>query len=312
MNTTTQTDARAQDRIPIRTKVMNLLFLIVPLLGLVAAIVLLWNDLVHTSDLVLLVVMYTLSGLGITIGFHRLLTHRAFKTSPRLRHAWAVLGSIGVEGPVIHWVADHRKHHAFADEEGDPHSPHVGHGSGLRGALKGLWHAHTGWLFTTAGKADMKRYAPDLLEDPTMRWINRHFLPIALAGIALPALIGGLVVGSLTGALTGLLWGGLARVFLMHQFTLSINSVAHSWGRRAYETTDKSRNVAWLAIPSFGEGWHNNHHAFPTSAYHGLRPWQLDISGLLITGMEKAGLAWDVVRVPPSRRSAGPPQRSTV
>jgi stearoyl-CoA desaturase (delta-9 desaturase) len=310
MNVATQTEAQTPPRIPTRTKVMNLAFLVVPLMGVALAIVLLWNDLVHTSDLVLLGVMYLLSGIGITMGFHRMLAHRAFETGPRLRAAFAALGSIAVEGPIIHWVADHRKHHAFADEEGDPHSPHVGHGSGLRGALKGLWHAHTGWLFTTAGKADMKRYAPDLLQDPAMRWINRHFVAIALAGIVVPGLVGGLLVGSLEGALTGMLWGGLVRIFLMHQFTLSINSVAHSFGRRAYDTGDESRNVAWLAIPTLGEGWHNNHHAFPTSAFHGLRPWQLDISGLLITGLEKAGLAWNVVRVSPSRRAAGPARRS--
>ena len=304
MNVATQTEARTPPRIPLRTKVMNLVFLIVPFAGVVTAVVLLWNDYVHTSDLVLLAVMYVLTGLGITIGFHRMLTHRSFETGPRLRYAFAVLGSMGVEGPVLHWVADHRKHHAFADEEGDPHSPHVGHGDGLRGALKGLWHAHTGWLFTTAGKADLKRYAPDLLEDRTLRWINNHFMAIALAGIALPGVVGGLVTWSLEGALTGLVWGGLARVFLMHQFTLSINSVAHSWGRRPFDTRDQSRNVAWLALPSFGEGWHNNHHAFPTSAFHGLKPWQLDTAGLVIRAMERAGLAWNVVRVAPERREA--------
>jgi stearoyl-CoA desaturase (Delta-9 desaturase) len=297
---------RGPPRIPMRTRIMNLLFLIVPLAGVAGAIALLWNNLVRPIDLVLLLAVYLATGLGITVGYHRLLTHRAFETRRSLRYAFAVLGTMAVEGPVIHWVADHRKHHTFADEEGDPHSPHVGHGPGFRGALKGLWHAHTGWLFTTAGKADVRRYARDLLDDRGMRWINRHFFSIALAGVAIPALIGGLVTGSLWGALTGMIWGGLVRIFLAHQFTLSINSVAHTWGRRAFETTDESRNVLWLAIPTLGEGWHNNHHAFPTSAFHGLRRWQLDISGLVIHTLERMGLAWNVVRIPPARQAAGP------
>ena len=256
----------------------------------------LWEQALHTSDLIVFAIVYPLTGLGITVGFHRHLTHRAFKAKRPVRAALAILGSAAVEGPVISWVADHRKHHAFADEPGDPHSPHVDHGGGLRGTLKGLAHAHLGWLFVHDQRALKTRYAPDLLKDPMIRFVDRTFVVWVLAGLAVPFGLGWAIGGSFHAALTGLLWGGLVRMFLLHHVTYSINSLCHFFGRRDYETDDHSRNLAWLAPLSFGESWHNNHHAFPTSARHGLRRWQIDVSAGVIWVLEKTGMAWDVVR----------------
>jgi stearoyl-CoA desaturase (delta-9 desaturase) len=208
---------------------------------------------------------------------------------------------MAVQGPVIDWVADHRKHHAFTDEEGDPHSPH-GHGSGLKGALHGLWYAHTGWLFETQGAAQKRKYARDLVEDAGWRRLSKLFPLFVLLGLAIPFGLGFLLTGTLAGALTGLLWGGLVRIFLVHHVTWSINSVCHFFGTRRFETDDYSTNVFWLALPSMGESWHHNHHAFPRSAQHGLRWYELDPSALVIRGMEKVGLARDVVRITPERQ----------
>jgi stearoyl-CoA desaturase (delta-9 desaturase) len=284
-------------------KVANLGAVVVPFLAVLAAIALLWNDVVNAGDMVIAAVMYLLTAVGITVGFHRLLTHRSFQTSKRLERAFAVLGSMAVQGPVISWVADHRKHHAHTDEEGDPHSPHVGHGGGVRGVLSGLWHAHSGWLMSTQGRADWKRYAPDLYEDPGMRTIARHFVPLVLASLALPALAGYAVSGTLAGAATGLLWGGLVRIFFVHHITWSVNSVCHYFGTRRFTTDDRSTNVFWLALPSLGESWHHNHHAFPRSAVHGLRKREIDPSALIIGTMERLGLAWNVVRISPERQA---------
>jgi stearoyl-CoA desaturase (delta-9 desaturase) len=284
-------------------KVANLGAVVVPFLAVLAAIALLWNDVVGTADLAIAAVMYLLTAVGITVGFHRLLTHRSFQTSKRLEYAFAVLGSMAVQGPVISWVADHRKHHAHTDEEGDPHSPHVGHAGGVRGVLSGLWHAHSGWLMSTQGRADWKRYAPDLYEDPGMRTIGRQFVPLVIASLALPALAGYIVSGTIAGAATGLLWGGLVRIFFVHHITWSVNSVCHYFGTRRFNTEDRSTNVFWLALPSLGESWHHNHHAFPRSAVHGLRSWEIDPSAVIIGTMEKLGLAWNVVRISPERQA---------
>jgi len=296
-------------------KRVNLAAVVVPFLATVAAIVLLWNSLVSTADLAILAVMYVLTGLGITVGFHRLLTHRSFRTSKPLEYGFAVLGSMAVEGPVISWVADHRKHHAHADQDGDPHSPHVGHGEGTAAVLRGLWHAHAGWLMHTQGQASARRYAKDLFEDRGMRFINRRFPELVLASLALPALAGWAISGTLAGAATGLLWGGLVRIFLVHHVTWSVNSVCHFLGSRRFETDDESTNVPWLALFSFGESWHHNHHAFPRSAAHGLRRWELDPSALVIGAMERLGLARNVVRIAPERQrqrvsGAAPPRRA--
>ena len=279
-------------------RIANLLAVVIPFVAFVAALVLLWDRAVGPLDLGILAVMYLLSGLGVTVGFHRLLTHRAFETYRPLKYLLAVLGSLSVQGSVIHWVADHRKHHAHTDEEGDPHSPHVGHGAGLRGLL----HAHVGWLFQTVGQADARRYAPELLEDPGMRRISRSFELIVLASLALPFALGLALGGTLEAALTALLWGGLVRIFLLHHVTWSINSVCHFFGRRRFATDDESTNVLWLALPSLGESWHHNHHAFPRAAQHGLRRWELDPSGAAIALFEQLGLAWNVVRIAPARQ----------
>ena len=284
---------------------VNIAAVVLPFLGVIAAAVVLWSHFLGVGDMIVFAVMYLLSALGVTVGFHRLLTHRAFETHAWLRHVLAVLGSASVQGPVIDWVADHRKHHTFTDEDGDPHSPHVGVGSGVRGMLRGLWHAHTGWLFETHGQASSKRFARDLLEDPVMRRINRFFPLIALASLLVPFLLGlALGAGALAAGLSALLWGGLVRIFLVHHITWSINSICHFFGRRRFDVDDHSTNVFWLALPSLGEAWHHNHHAFPQSAFHGLRWYELDPSGWLILALGRLGLAWDVVRVTPERAQA--------
>jgi stearoyl-CoA desaturase (delta-9 desaturase) len=276
---------------------------VVPFVAFLVAVPLLWNRLVGVTDLALFLAMYMLSGIGVTVGFHRLLTHRSFATHKPVQYALAALGSMAVQGPVIGWVADHRKHHAHTDEEGDPHSPHVGRGAGILGAFRGLLHAHVGWLVSDHGKAERSRYARDLTEDPGMRALNRSFLWIVGLGLALPAAAGYAITGRVSGALTGLLWGGLVRIFLLHHVTWSINSVCHFFGTRRFATEDESRNVFWLALPSFGEAWHHNHHAFPRSATHGLRRTELDPSGWVIAGMERLGLVWNVVRIAPERQA---------
>jgi len=263
-----------------------------------------WNKLLHWGDLLVFGLVYVLTGLGVTIGFHRYLTHRSFETSRGMRALLAALGSAAVEGPVISWVADHRKHHAFSDEEGDPHSPHVGHGSGLAGTLRGLYHAHLGWLFIHTQRGKRERYAPDLLKDPLIRFIDRTFALWVAVGLLLPFLLGLTIGGSLTTGLTGLLWGGAVRIFVVHHLTYSINSLCHVFGRRSFRTGDQSRNLAWLAPFTFGEAWHNNHHAFPTSAVHGLGRFQFDPSAIVIVALERAGLIWSVVRVTRERQAA--------
>jgi stearoyl-CoA desaturase (delta-9 desaturase) len=281
-------------------RIANLIGVVVPFLGVLAAIVLLWNSWVNGTDLAILAVGYAICGFGITVGYHRLLTHRAFQTKDGLRYAFAIAGSYALQGSVLDWVADHRKHHAHTDQEGDPHSPHVGHGHGLGG----LWHAHTGWLFETHGQADWKKYARDLYEDRTMRRISKAFPFLALGSLVLPTIAGFVLHGfTAEGALRGLIWGGLVRAFLLHHVTWSINSICHYFGRRRFDVEDHSTNVAWLAVPSLGEAWHHNHHAFPRSAAHGLRWYEVDLSALLIRGLERAGLAWNVVRISPERQA---------
>jgi stearoyl-CoA desaturase (delta-9 desaturase) len=293
---------------------LNLVAAVLPFVAFITAIVLLWNSLVGPTDLAILGGLYLATALGITVGYHRMFTHRAFDGPKPVRYTLAVLGSMAVQGSVIDWVADHRKHHAFTDEEGDPHSPH-GHGGGLKGALHGLWHAHMGWLWQTQGAAEKRKYARDLLQDRGLRKISRNFPWLVLAGLALPFALGFALTGELAGALTALLWGGFVRIFLVHHVTWSINSICHFFGRRRFDIDDHSTNVFWLALPSLGESWHHNHHAFPTSARHGLRWWEIDVSGLIIHGLQKVGLAYDVVTVEPEKQKQkelprpGEPQR---
>ncbi len=284
---------------PTMTRYANLGAVVLPFIAFLVAIVVFWNSAVDAIDLGIMAGMYLVTAISITVGFHRLLTHRAFQTSKRVEHTFAILGSMAVQGPVVAWVADHRKHHAHTDEEGDPHSPHVGHGSGL----KGLWHAHAGWLMRTQGDADFRKYAADLVEDRRMRWISRNFLGFVGLSLAIPFVLGFVLHGfSLIGALTALLWAGFVRIFFVHHITWSINSICHFFGRRRFDVDDKSTNVAWLALPSLGEAWHHNHHAFPRSASHGLKRWEIDISAGIIRVMEKLGIATNVIRISPERQ----------
>ena len=285
-----------------RDRIITGIITVVPFIGIGVVGWQVWNELLHWSDIAVFANLYVVTGLGVTVGFHRLFTHRSFATTRWLRGVFAALGSAAIEGPIISWVADHRKHHAFADVPGDPHSPHVDHGGGWRGAMRGLLHAHMGWLFIHTHRGARARYAPDLVADPVVSWVDRTFIWWALGGLGAAFGLGWLIGGTLTAALTGLLWGGAVRMLVVHHVTYSINSLCHFFGRRRFDTDDESRNLAWLSLLSFGEAWHNNHHAFPTSAAHGLRWWELDVSSLVIRGLERLGLAWDVVRIDPARQ----------
>jgi stearoyl-CoA desaturase (Delta-9 desaturase) len=286
-------------------KIANLIGVPLPLVGLLAAIVLLWGRAIGPLELGLLAGLYLLTALGVTLGYHRMFTHRAFESSRVFRAIVAILGSMAVQGPVITWVADHRKHHTFTDQDGDPHSPHLA-GPGFWGAVKGLWHAHVGWLFETVGTADRPRFASDLLKDGVIRVIDKLFFVWVGLSLAIPFALGWIVGGGLGAALSAVLWGGFVRVFLLHHVTWSINSVCHFFGRKRFDVEDESRNVFWLAPLSMGEAWHHNHHAFPTSAFHGLSRFErlADPTGLLIALLEKLGIVWNVVRVSPERQRA--------
>jgi stearoyl-CoA desaturase (delta-9 desaturase) len=285
-----------------RDRIITAIVTIVPFIGVGVVGWQVWNELLHWSDIVVFAILYVTTALSVTVGFHRLFTHRSFVTTPWLRGVFAAVGSAAIEGPIISWVADHRKHHAFSDMPGDPHSPHVDHGVGWRGALRGLVHAHIGWLFIHTQRGARSRYAPDLVADPVVSWIDRTFIWWALGGLGAAFGLGWLIGGTLTAALTGLLWGGAVRILVVHHVTYSINSLCHYFGRKRFDTDDESRNLAWLSVLSMGEAWHNNHHAFPTSAAHGLRWYELDVSSLVIRGLERVGLAWDVVRIDPARQ----------
>jgi stearoyl-CoA desaturase (Delta-9 desaturase) len=281
----------------------NLAGTTLPVVGLVLAIGLLWDRLVGVRELTILFSGYVLAGLGITVGYHRLFTHRSFQTYRAVRYAFALLGQLAVEGNVVSWVANHRKHHQFSDRIGDPHSPHAEYGDGFIEGLKGLWHAHTGWLFDSDASADRDRYAKDLIDDRGLRVIAWLFVPTVVLSLLVPGVIGWAWIGGRYGFLAGIVWGGAIRILLLHHVTWSINSICHYWGRRRFAVADESRNVWWLSWVSFGESWHNNHHAFPTSAFHGLRTGEIDPGGWVIRGLERCGLAWRVVRIPPDRQA---------
>jgi stearoyl-CoA desaturase (Delta-9 desaturase) len=299
---------RPSEMVPIAhetsARVARTLFFGLPPLALVVGGWMAWGGALYWHDLAVFAITYVVTGLGITVGFHRLFTHRSFKTSRALRALFGVLGSMAVEGPLIDWVATHRKHHRYSDHPGDPHSPHVGHAPGWRGELSGLGHAHLGWMLRGKDMANPRRYAKDLLADRDLRFISRTFPLWVAAGLALPFGLGWILTGSLAGALTGLLWGGAVRIFVLHHVTFSINSLCHAYGRRPFATRDQARNLAWLAPLAFGEAWHNNHHAFPTSARHGLSRWQIDPGGWLIGGLERCHLVWGVVRISPKRQES--------
>jgi stearoyl-CoA desaturase (Delta-9 desaturase) len=296
----------AADMVPIKhdtsEHVVRTMVFALPPAALVVGGWLAWGGALHWQDLLVLAITYTLTGLGITVGFHRLFTHRSFKTTRTVRALLAVFGSMAVEGPVDEWVATHRKHHRYSDHAGDPHSPHVDHAQGWRGELRGLAHAHVGWMFRGKDVANPRRYAKDLLADPDLRFISRTFPLWVAVGLALPFGLGVALTGSVAGGLTGLLWGGAVRILILHHATFSINSLCHYFGRRPFATRDESHNLAWLAPITFGEAWHNNHHAFPTSARHGLGRRELDLGAWLIAGLERCHLAWDVIRISPERQ----------
>ena len=285
---------------PLYNRLVTLLVIILPMGALVVGMVYMWNRGFDWLNLVLLLSMYVATGLGITIGYHRLFTHRSFETNPVVKALLGILGSMAVEGPVIGWVAHHRKHHQHSDQPDDPHSPH-NHEGGAFNAIRGFWRAHIGWLF--APTVDGSRYTKDLAQDRLVRLISRMFPVWAIMSLILPALIAWAVTGTLTGAFLGFIWGGLVRIMVVHHITWSINSVCHIWGSRPYRSNDQSRNNPVFGVLGFGEGWHNNHHAFPTSARHGLRWWQFDTSWIIIWVMSKVGLAWNV-RTPTRERMA--------
>jgi stearoyl-CoA desaturase (delta-9 desaturase) len=262
---------------------------------------LLWGVAFHWVDVVLLLVFYVVCAFGTTIGFHRYFTHRGFETGAPVKATLAILGCMTMQGPVTQWVTDHRKHHALSDKPGDPHSPHVGHGDGALGFVKGFLHAHVGWMFTKLGLEQGREYGRDLYEDRLIRTIDRLYLVWVVLTFGLPFLIGYLVGGTLEAGLEAFVWGGLLRIFLYQHATFSVNSVCHMFGRKDYRSRDEARNNWVVALLVFGEGWHNNHHAFPSSARHGLRKHQLDPSWWVIRGLERLRLVWDV-KVPDERQ----------
>jgi stearoyl-CoA desaturase (delta-9 desaturase) len=274
-------------------------FMILPLLALAAAVPLAWGWGLSWLDIGLAGAFYVVSGLGVTVGFHRYFTHGSFKAKRPLRIALAVAGSIAFQGGVIGWVADHRRHHAFSDKDGDPHSPWL-FGSGPAAVVRGFWHSHMGWLLGR-DRTNARRFAPDLLADRDVVAVDRLFLVLAVASLGLPALIGGLATWSWWGALTALFWAGLVRVAVLHHVTWSINSICHMVGNRPFAARDRSANVWWLAVLSFGESWHNLHHADPSCARHGVKRGQVDISARVVWVFEKLGWAHSV-RWPTARR----------
>jgi stearoyl-CoA desaturase (Delta-9 desaturase) len=268
------------------------LFVVVPMLALIAAIPLAWGWGLGWHDIVIAVVFYLISGLGISMGFHRFFTHGSFKAATGLRVALAIAGSMAIEGPILTWVADHRRHHKYSDREGDPHSPWR-FGTDAKALTKGLAFAHIGWMFKSS-HTSREKFCPDLVADRKISAVSRHFMLIAAVSLLAPALIGGLWSMSWQGAVTAFFWASLVRVAFLHHVTWSINSICHTFGREEFEVRDKSRNVNWLAILSFGESWHNLHHADPTCARHGALKGQIDIAARLIWVCEKLGWAYDV------------------
>jgi stearoyl-CoA desaturase (delta-9 desaturase) len=275
------------------------MFIAVPFLALLAAIPVAWGWGLGWHDIIIAVVMYAISGHGVTVGYHRHFTHGSFKAKRGLKVALAVAGSLAIEGPVVRWVADHRRHHAFSDREGDPHSPWR-YGETVPALIKGLWWAHTGWLFDVE-QTPRGKYAPDLMADTDIRKVDSAFPALVAVSMLLPPLVGGLWSMSWQGALTAFFWGSLVRVALLHHVTWSINSICHTIGQRPFKSRDKSGNVWWLAFLSMGESWHNLHHADPTCARHGVEKGQIDSTARVIWAFEKLGWATDV-RWPVAKR----------
>jgi stearoyl-CoA desaturase (delta-9 desaturase) len=282
----------ASDGALLRRRTALLIAVIAPFLGLIAAIVSLWGWGFRWGDLAVLAGMYIATAFGITVGFHRLFTHHAFETNRAVQFVFAVLGSMAVQGPLLEWVAHHRRHHQHSDDAEDPHSPHH-YGNGVWGVVRGLWHAHLGWMFA-AKPPDLQRYVKDLRHSKLLRVVSALFPLWVVVGLLIPTAVGWLLIGTPSGAWTGFVWGGLVRILFVHHVTWSINSVCHVWGRQPFSSHDESRDNALFGVFGLGEGWHNTHHAFPTSARHGLRWWQIDVSYWVIRGLELIGLAWNV------------------
>ncbi|MFT3684030.1 MAG: fatty acid desaturase [Phycisphaerales bacterium] len=289
-----------------KLKMINLTAVLVPVIGLAAAIGLLWGVAFDWVQLAIMGLMYLITAIGITVGFHRLATHKSFDTPGVVRYLLAVAGSMAAQGPVIRWCAEHRRHHQHSDTEGDPHSPHMSAngswGEGLWATAKGAFHAHVGWLLREPAEG-LAKYSVDLRKDRALVAANNQFPWLVLLGLLIPAAMGGFITMSWSGALLGFLWGGLVRVLMVHHITWSVNSVCHLWGSKPFESHDESRNNAVVGILAMGEGWHNNHHAFPTSARHGLRWWEIDMSYAFIRVLALLGLARNI-RVPDAARIA--------
>jgi stearoyl-CoA desaturase (delta-9 desaturase) len=284
----------ARERTGRVSQAVTLVAVVVPPLGIAAAAGLLWGVAFHWIDVAVLVGFYVVCAFGTTIGFHRYFTHRSFETRTPVKALLAILGCMTMQGPLIQWVTDHRKHHALSDKPGDPHSPHVGHGTGAWGAVEGFWHAHVGWLFTSLGLEEGRAYGGDLYDDRLLVWIDRLYLLWVALTLALPFLLGYLVGGTWAAGIEAMVWGGLIRIFLYQHATFAVNSVCHMFGRQDYRSRDEARNNWLIALLVFGEGWHNNHHAFPASARHGLGRFQVDVSWWVIRAMERLRLVWNV------------------
>jgi stearoyl-CoA desaturase (Delta-9 desaturase) len=301
------------DRQSRKEQVALALFIGVPFLAIAAAVPVAWGGWLGWTDVVIAAVMYAITGHGVTVGFHRYFTHKSFKPNRPLKIALAIAGSMAIQGPVIRWVADHRKHHKFSDRDGDPHSPWR-YGQTIPALTKGFLHAHMMWLFDPE-QTPQRKYAPDLLKDRDIVRVSRAFPLLVAVSLLLPALLGGLLTMSWAGALTAFFWASLVRVGLLHHVTWSINSICHTVGEQPFKSRDKSGNVWWLAIPSMGESWHNLHHADPTCARHGVLPGQVDTSARTIWAFEKLGwvnsVRWPVQERLDAKRADGtePPRR---
>jgi stearoyl-CoA desaturase (delta-9 desaturase) len=279
-------------------KVHAVAIVVLPALGLAAGLAMAWRVGLTTLDLALFVGMFVLTMLGISAGYHRHFSHRSFRANRPVRVFLGICGSMAAQGSVSYWVSNHRRHHHYADRPGDLHSPYYAEERRL-GWVEGFWHAHMGWTFNH----DMTNplvFGRDLYRDRAIARVSQLYLAWVALGLAIPFALGGLLSGTWTGAVSGLLWGGFARMFFCYHFTNGIDSVTHIFGRRPFVTQDYSTNNAWMALPTMGEGWHNNHHAFPSSAIFGFRWWQIDPGAWLIRGFEKAGWAWDVQLPPPN------------
>ena len=283
------------------SQVVTLVAVVVPPFGLIAAMGVLCNTAFHWSDLAIMAGMYVVCAFGTTIGFHRYFTHRGFKARTPVKAALAILGCMTMQGPLTQWVTDHRKHHAFSDQDGDPHSPHAGHPDSAWGAFTGFVHAHVGWMFSLKGMERGREYGKDLYEDRLVRTIDRLYLLWVVATLGIPFLLGYAIGGSWQRGTEAMLWGGLVRIFAYQHATFSVNSICHMFGRQDYRSRDEARNNWLVAVLVFGEGWHNNHHAFPASARHGLNRFQIDVSWWVIRSLEKLRLVWDV-KVPDKRQ----------